>query len=194
MKCAWPTMTLASAGFAISTILSCIVLAPCDYCADDAFVDVAPGSEYPAMEACGWRADPSHEFRDAAAVVFLPALVARAANVSEERQRRAFRFCCRRRRAQLARRPDARARDRQPCRDRHLRARTDRRNLPRPEDSARPRRGPRRSSPQHAWRAARAVLSLRSADSPAAVYRALDAHGAAPRRRQAENLRAHVDA
>jgi hypothetical protein len=27
------------------------VLAPSDYCADDTFVDVAPGSEYPAMEA-----------------------------------------------------------------------------------------------------------------------------------------------
>src|SRR5208282_1877500 len=129
MKCAWPTIRLASAGFAISTILSCIVLAPCDYCADDSRVDAAPEVSIRQWRRGGYRSDPSREFRDAAAVVLLPALVARTANLPEERHRRAFRLCPQRRRAQLARRPHARARDRQPRRHRHLRASVDRRDL-----------------------------------------------------------------
>src|SRR5208283_5997286 len=114
MKCAWPTIRLASAGFAISTILSCIVLAPCDYCADDSRVDAAPELSIRQWRCGGYRSDTSHEFRDAAAVVFLPALLPRAAHLPEERHRRALRLCPQRCRAQLVRRPHACARDRQP--------------------------------------------------------------------------------
>src|SRR5277367_4975113 len=194
MKCDWPTITLASAGFAISTILSCIVLAPCDYCADDTFVDAASEVSIRQWRRGGYRPDLSHEFRDAAAVIFLSALVARAAHIPEERFGRALRFCPQYCGAQLARHPHARARDRQPRRDHDLRTRVDCRDLPRADDSAGQRRGARRAPSQHARRAARAVLSLRSADAPAAVHRALDAHGAAPRRGQAEDFRAHLDA
>src|SRR5271157_1593452 len=110
MKCACPTITLESAGFEISTILSCIVLAPCDYCGDDNPVDAAPEVSIRQWRRGGYRSDTSHEFRDAAAGVFLSALLARAAHLAEQRQRRALRLCPQRCGAQLARRPDARAR------------------------------------------------------------------------------------
>src|SRR5271155_1970604 len=160
MKCDWPTITLASAGFAISTILSCIVLAPCDYCADDTFVDAAPEVSIRQWRRGGYRPDLSHEFRDAAAVVFLSALFARAAHIPQERLGRALRFCRQFSVAQLARRPHARARDGEPCGDHDLRARVDRRDLPGADDSAGQRRGARRAPSQHSRRAARAVLSL----------------------------------
>src|ERR1700722_80719 len=194
MKCAWPTITLASAGFAISTILSCIVLAPSDYCADDSRVDAAPEVSIRRWRRGEYRIDASREFRDAAAGVFLSALVARITNLSEERLRRAFRLRPQRGGAQLARSPVARARDRQSGSMHHLRSRVDRGNLPRPRDSARKRRDSRRASPQHSRRASWTVLSLRCAHPKAAVHRALDAHGAAPRRRQTEDFRAHPDA
>src|SRR6202162_1904750 len=104
MKSAWPTITLASAGFAISTILSCIVLAPSDYCADDSPVDAAPEVSIRRWRRGGYRTDASREFRDAAAGLFLSSLVARTANLSEERHRRSFRLCPQCCRAQLARR------------------------------------------------------------------------------------------
>src|ERR1035437_127549 len=110
MKCAWPTITLASAGFEISTVVSCIVLAPYDYCGDDNRVDVAPEVSIRQWRRGGYRSDPSREFRDAAAGVLLPALLARAAHLAEERHDRALRLCVQRCRPQLARRPDARAR------------------------------------------------------------------------------------
>src|SRR5580704_7996367 len=160
MKCAWPTITLASAGFTISTILSCIVLAPSDYCADDSPVDAAPEVSIRRWRRGGYRTDASHKFRDAAACVFLSALVARTANLSEERHRRSLRLRPQRCGAQLARRPDARARDRKPGSMHHLRARVDRGNLPRPRDSARKRRDSRRATSQHPRRAAWTVLSL----------------------------------
>src|SRR5208283_5393901 len=194
MKCAWPTITLESAGFEISTVVSCIVLAPCGYCGDDNPEVVAPEVSIRQWRGGGYRPDTSHQFRDAAAVVFLPALLARTAHLDEERHRRALRLCPQRRRPQLARRSDARARDRQPCGMHHLRARVGRGDMSRPGDSARQSRGSRRAPSQSARRAAWAVLSIRSADPTAAVHRALDAHGAAPRRRQAEDVRANADA
>src|ERR1035437_6923828 len=169
MKCAWPTITLASAGFGISTILSCIVLAPCDYCGDDNRVDVAPEVSIRQWRRGGYRSDTSHEFRDAAAGVLLPALLARAAHLAEERHDRALRLCVQRCSPQLARRPDARARDRQPRGMHPIRARVGRGNLRRAGACARQRRGPRRAPSQSARLAARTVLSIRSADTKAAV-------------------------
>src|SRR5579862_916290 len=163
MKCAWPTITLASVGFAISTILSCIVLAPSDYCADDSRVDAAPEVSIRRWRRGGYRTDASREFRDAAAGVFLSALVARTANLSEKRQCRSFRLHPQRCGAQLARGPDAGARDRQPGGMHYMRTGVDRGNLPWPYDAAGQRRDSRRASSQHSGRAAWTVLSLRSA-------------------------------
>src|SRR5271156_3630370 len=178
MKCDWPTITLASAGFAISTILSCIVLAPNDYCADDSLVDVAPEVSIRRWRRGGYGTDTSREFRNAASGVFLSALAARTANLPEERHGRALRLRSQRRGPQCARGSDARARDRQPGSVHYLRACADRGSLPRSRDSTGQRRNSRRAASQHPRRAPRTVLSLRSAIAQAAVYRALDAHGA----------------
>src|ERR1700680_4724376 len=132
MKCAWPTITLASAGFAISTILSGMVLAPSYYCADDSAVDAAPEVSIRRWRRGGYRTDASREFRDAAAGLFLSTLLARTANLSEERHRRSLRLRPQRCGTQLARRSDASARDRQPGGMHHLRAYVDRGNLSRP--------------------------------------------------------------
>src|SRR5208283_305333 len=119
MKCACPTITLVSAGLEISTILNCIVLAPCDYCGDDNPEDAAPEVSIRQWRRGGYRSDPSRGFRDADARVFLSASLARAANLAQERHDRALRLCAQRGCPQLARRADARARDRQPGRMHH---------------------------------------------------------------------------
>src|SRR5215472_17426045 len=142
----------------------------------------------------GYERAFSYEFRAAIAVVFISPFVARATDLSQERIGRAFRLRSFARRAQFARRADARARGRQSCGGHDLRACVDRGDLPDTSHAAGQRRGPRRASAQYSGRVARPVLSLRYARTAAALHRALDAHGAAPRRGQAQNLRPHADA